>query len=90
MRDWPPGVILSCWVWLSGAPSPNALPPSPLSQTVSGAGFALFFVAVDLALLLVLVALLSGKHLPTDLAPRIGHVRRSRPRYGMDIRIGRI
>ena len=36
-------------------------------------------------LLLVLVALLalSGKHLPTDLAPRI-------VRYGMDIRIGRI
>ena len=23
MGDWPPGVILSCWVWLSGTPSPE-------------------------------------------------------------------
>ena len=29
MGDWPPGVILSCRVWLSGTPvPPNALPPA--------------------------------------------------------------
>jgi hypothetical protein len=28
MGDWPPGVILSCWVWLSGTPSPQRLPPA--------------------------------------------------------------